>query len=239
MVLRPFKDPVGLTRFLKMMLILYAVGAGVSMISSWMEYALLEEVSRGVQISVTQVEANDDRQAAVGLLQTISIIVTAVVFLMWIYRANSNARALGAKGMEFTPGWAVGYFFVPIIFLWKPYQAVKEIYRVSAGPIEDNSNSQYALSMIGAGNWKMYPVPAIFKVWWTLWVVTNLLAQVYMRAAMSAEELSELQSLAGMDVFFSFLDILLCIAALVVVNKIFNLQVGKYRVLRSLGQTPI
>jgi len=32
-------------------------------------------------------------------------VITGIVFLCWIYRANHNARQLGAAGMRFSPGF--------------------------------------------------------------------------------------------------------------------------------------
>ena len=55
------------------------------------------------------------------------LLCSGLVFLCWLYRAACNARALGARGMQVSPAWAVGGFFVPIIHLFLPYQAVKEI----------------------------------------------------------------------------------------------------------------
>lgn len=56
------------------------------------------------------------------------LLCSGLVFLCWLYRAACNARALGARGMQVSPAWAVGGFFVPIIHLFLPYQAVKEIW---------------------------------------------------------------------------------------------------------------
>ena len=61
----------------------------------------------------------------------ILMIPGILLFCVWIRRANVNADALVASGMEFTPGWAVGWFFVPFANLYKPYQAMAEIYRAS------------------------------------------------------------------------------------------------------------
>ena len=56
------------------------------------------------------------------------LLCSGLVFLCWLYRAACNARALGAQGMQVSPAWAVSGFFVPIIHLFLPYQAVKEIW---------------------------------------------------------------------------------------------------------------
>ena len=62
-----------------------------------------------------------------GLGWTILMIPGMVLFFVWIRRANINADALVRSRMEFTPGWAVGWFFVPFANLFKPYQVMAEI----------------------------------------------------------------------------------------------------------------
>ena len=85
----------------------------------------------------------------------VAALATAVVVSRWIYRANSNARALGASEMAFSPGAAVGWYFVPIANLWKPYQGMREIWRASVSP----------------ARWKRQPVSALLPAWWLLAIV--------------------------------------------------------------------
>jgi heme/copper-type cytochrome/quinol oxidase subunit 2 len=66
---------------------------------------------------------------AVGLavIQIVIFIATVVVFLMWLYRAHENLTAFGVPKhqLEYSSGWAVGSFFVPIVSLIIPYRAVR------------------------------------------------------------------------------------------------------------------
>ena len=82
-------------------------------------------------------------------------LITAVLVLTWIHRANHNARQLGAADMRFTPGWAVGWYFVPIAWFWKPYQVMSEIWRASRHP----------------SYWRGQPVSALLPWWWALWIL--------------------------------------------------------------------
>ena len=67
----------------------------------------------------------------VGLVQMVLGIITGITFLRWIYRSNKNLRVLSDEAMTFTPGWSVGWYFVPFANLYKPYQVMKEIWTVS------------------------------------------------------------------------------------------------------------
>ena len=54
---------------------------------------------------------------------------------MWIYRVARTMRALGGRGTSRSrqAGRSAG-IFVPIANLWKPYQAMSEIWRASRNP---------------------------------------------------------------------------------------------------------
>jgi len=72
-----------------------------------------------------------------GLIAGASLAVSVaipVAFLMWIHRAYRNLPALGATRLDYTPAWAVGWFFVPFISMIRPYYVTAEIWRLS-GPL--------------------------------------------------------------------------------------------------------
>ena len=50
---------------------------------------------------------------------------------MWTHRAARNLPALGAQRLQYTPGWAVGWFFIPLANLVMPYFVGAEIWRES------------------------------------------------------------------------------------------------------------
>lgn len=136
-------------------------------------------------------------------------IATAVVFLRWIHRAHLNAIGLGATGKRFSPGWAVGWFFIPIANLWKPYQAMKELWQTSSKPEA----------------WESESVPALLGGWWVLWLLSNVLGQASARLAFregSGQELavaSEVLSLIS-----SLVDIPLSLVAMRIVKTIHAMQ---------------
>ena len=66
-------------------------------------------------------------QAAIVLVVTVFYIV----FLLWIYRISRNLHCIAGEDMTYSPGWAIGSFFVPLANLVIPFLAVKEIWHVS------------------------------------------------------------------------------------------------------------
>lgn len=64
--------------------------------------------------------------SGVGALESVNSLATVaalVIALIWQHRAASAARALGLPGRH-SPAWGVGSWFVPVIALWFPYQAL-------------------------------------------------------------------------------------------------------------------
>ena len=108
---------------------------------------------------------SDDTLTLLGLVN----IPTVVAFLMWMHRASRNLRALGAYGQRFSPGWAVGWWFIPIMFFFRPYQAMVEIWRGSASRVLGESDL----------DWKGRPVSLLLGWWWGLWIASNLLGLVW------------------------------------------------------------
>ena len=92
------------------------------------------------------------------LAKLLPLFVFFVYLLVWVHRAATRVRESGATGLSFSPGWAVGWFFVPVLGLWKPYCGLREIWKASARP----------------GDWQSMSVPRILPAWWWLWLLSNV-----------------------------------------------------------------
>lgn len=96
--------------------------------SSYAQYKLLERVAAREVVLDAEIQANDSRQLAVGGLHFLVFFVTAIIFMTWFHRAYANLEPLGNPSLTFTPGWAVGCWFVPILNLYRPLQIAQEIW---------------------------------------------------------------------------------------------------------------
>ena len=187
----------------------------VAAISSMLEVKLINDMTTGNFDNSTiedQANLNDLRQQLVGIIQFSLFIITGVVFLRWIYFSNSNSRSLGASGMQFTPGWTIGYYFVPFLNFYKPYRAMKEIWKTSKDP----------------KNWEMVKTPSLFPQWWTLWLISGFLGQVSFRLTWRAEELNELFVSSLVTLAYDLVEIPLALIAIKLVGSIFDMQNEKY-----------
>jgi hypothetical protein len=113
----------------------------------------------------------------VGLAYLAVLLACVVLFCVWLHRVNRNARALGAAGMEYTPGLAVAWFFVPLFNLFKPYYAVKEVYQASGPDVGAEGDGSGAPST----RWSDAPVPLQLRLWWLTWIGSNLLDSASLR----------------------------------------------------------
>jgi len=199
---RYLRDPHRLTSFLIIMLWVSLALDGISIVNDLSQMALLERPT----FTEAEAEANDQRQMVVGLAVLAVFIVTGITFLKWIYRASSNSRGFGASGLTITPGWSVGYYFIPFANLIKPYHAMKEISQVSENP----------------SNWQMSSGAPILRWWWALWITCGILGNISFR--MDASTIPELKNATAVALIYSALSIILTLVAISLVKGIIRNQ---------------
>jgi hypothetical protein len=209
-----FKDPGCLTRWTRWFLYAQIVIAVIALVSDWIEYQLLVDIKNGVyELTDAVVEADDARQGLVGNAMFCIFIVSGILILNWIYRANYNARQLGAEHMRFTPGWSIGWYFIPIACFWKPYQAMKEIWQASSHP----------------QMWASRPVSALLPCWWVFWIVTHIIDNVAFQLSKGADEIDEFMIANAMNQFSVVIGILLSLITIVMIGKIHAMQMSHAR----------
>jgi Domain of unknown function (DUF4328) len=123
-----------------------------------MELDLLQRQKRGEVISRSEAEANDNRGAAIDLAIGAVAIGTILAWCMWQHRSHANLRALGTADVKFTPGWAVGWWFIPFANVVQPFRAMNELWKASDPEA-------------GAVDWKGKPSTALLAIWWAAWLL--------------------------------------------------------------------
>lgn len=215
-----FRDPTKLTTWLKYFLYASIIIDAIALFSGLLQYQLLSDFKLGVYsseaLAISAAESNDKRQQIIGVFQFGIAITTIILFAMWIYRANFNARALGAQNMKFTPGWSVGYYFIPILWFWKPYQAMKEIWRASKAPT----------------SWESVARGAVLPWWWFFFLISAMVGNASFRTALRAKEIDELLTNTVITIASDVVSIPATIIALVLVRQIYEMQMShvQYRI---------
>ena len=201
-----FRDPTVLTKWTRVFL--YA-GIAVALVSAWEVVGELQmDGGTGSREAWTPV-------AFLWLLARAAIgLTTAILVLTWTHRANHNARQLGAADMRFTPGWAVGWYFIPIAWFWKPYQAMTEIWRASVSP----------------SDWSAAPVSSLLRWWWGLWIVPSWgLDGVDLVASFRLDEAGSETVEAATDLVGYMLDIPLAFVLVAIIAAVTRMQTAHHR----------
>lgn len=117
-------------------------------------------------------EANDARQAVAGMLFGLGVLASFVLLLVWVYRAYKNLHALRAPQIRFSPAGSVGWWFCPILNLWKPYQIMSD---VAMGSEANPGATRSGMTSLVTG-------------WWIAWILVGIFGMVsngYDKAAMA------------------------------------------------------
>jgi hypothetical protein len=108
-------------------------------------------------------------QGLFSVLELFALIAAAVFFLMWLYRCASNLPSLRSDSTEFTPGWTVGWWFIPFANLVKPFQAVRYVWSESDANVEVQHGF---LSSVQSA------APGFLVAWWALWILANIASNI-------------------------------------------------------------
>jgi hypothetical protein len=99
------------------------------------------------RISLDAWKASEQRVAVIAVIEIVLYLPTGIVFLYWLHRSYRNLRELHAGELRFTPGWAVGYWFVPVLNLWRPKQVLDDLWRGTAEPIAAGTSKSALIAL--------------------------------------------------------------------------------------------
>lgn len=94
----------------------------------------------------------------VSLISSVAMLATMLIVAGWIHRAHANLQLADLPGLEFTPNWALGWYLVPIACLFKPFQAMQELYRNSVPHTDGDTGSTNNTIVL----------------WWTGWIAGSV-----------------------------------------------------------------
>jgi hypothetical protein len=192
-------------------------------------YKVMEETT---QVTREQLLANDAREALVRVVVLVSFIATAIGFLIWVYRAYKNLRPLGANP-DTTPGWAVGYFFVPILNLFRPFQVFQEMWRESDPETVTASGIRPMHAFIEDSSKSLLVI-----FWWGLWLLANIASWIALSWNRNAQILNDYIIASWINMASDLLTVIAAIACIIVIKKITDRQDEKNKRLAELATPP-
>jgi len=197
-----FRDPNGRGRAAIIAVLVWLAADFAYAISSGLTIAALNSPGSG--------PAPETADAVAGITSVVMLVtmLTSVVFVSrWIMRVNANAHSL-SDSMTITPGWNVGWFFVPVATLWKPFQGLRETWQASVSPHDPASVA----------------VPAVLRWWWGLWLATSIIGNISFRLSLNANDVGTLIAAHWLDVASFFIDIPLSVALIMMIRRFNELQ---------------
>ena len=192
-----YKDPTGITR--------------LAIIAVWTHLAAIVGLTASMwYLYSTEAFIDPETLMALGtgqLVLSVLIFAAMIVVGIWIYRVSANAHTLSDE-MTISPGWAVGWYFVPIANLFKPFQAMKEVW----------------LASHFRGNWHGEPTPGLLGWWWALWIVTNILSSISFRIGVEQPEVLAPGPVVALDGLGTLLTVPLCLILIRMMQQLSHAQ---------------
>lgn len=154
-----------------------------------------------------------------GYLTPVSSLLFAIFwisFLIWLYRSTANLKAKGFEGLRISPGWAVGWWFVPVAFFWKPYQALSQLDRASHF----------------TQKWQTASASGLVKFIWFIYILSLLLTFffIYINLIIAPEKeyfASSITPFRGLYAFLMLLDALFVLLLITFIKRISEAQTAE------------
>ncbi|WP_405736206.1 DUF4328 domain-containing protein [Streptomyces sp. NBC_01537] len=175
-------------------------------------YSLMGRIMSDGAGAVTQ--ADRDRGDALygvsALLQILTLLATAVVFIVWFHRTRVNAEVFAPHAFTKGRGWAIGSWFVPIGNLFLPRRIAREIWDASTQAAPD-------------GSWRQAS-QAPLNLWWSLWIASTVLGRIAGNVYDTAEEADAIQQASAVMSASDLLDVASAVFAILFVRKLSGMQ---------------
>jgi hypothetical protein len=163
--------------------------------------------------------AHDEMSMPIYLFYILVYVVAGTLFLVWVNRSNKNLHAIGMTDMQFSPGWAVGWWFVPFINLVRGHTIVKELWEGSDSPSLQVSDAKKA--------------PQLLDFWWGAWLISGLLARISGRMVNGdSPSLDDFQNSAYLGIAGSLVSLVAGYLVIRIVSAISEAQSNKRRQIR-------
>jgi len=218
-IMRGYRDP-GMIAFITIFFIVLAfILNAVSIPGNLAERNVLLKIQSGAYETEEEMTAalntSDTIRGLIGAVFAIVYLSAGISFLIWTYRTVKNAHCLTYRPLRYGPGWAIGYYFIPILNLFRPFQALSDAHRVSKNP----------------GDWAAASGSYLLGWWWTSFIVSNIAGQTNFRLSMATLRATEeglIDALLVSNAFDTFVNLtvnpLNNILALWVVWKLYRSQ---------------
>ncbi|GAA0374117.1 DUF4328 domain-containing protein [Streptomyces blastmyceticus] len=205
---RPARLPTrGWATAVTALLALTAVADLFAVYADYNVYSLMGDV---LSVSDDDLSRADVLYASAGLGQMVSMLATAVVFIIWFHLARINAEYFAQDICTMGRGWAVGAWFVPVANLWLPYRVAREVWQASAQSTPD-------------GSWRKVSHAPV-KAWWFLLVGSLAVDKIGSTFYKHADSANALRQASAVVMVSDLLSVAAAAFAILFVRKLTAMQ---------------
>ena len=211
-----FTDPAKPAKSLVVLLKIAVILSLAAVLSTLNELNILHQLKNksfsSEEAIVAAANRSDLIEIAVGSVQIIVSGIILIVFLRWMYRAAANNQAWKIENITQKPHWGWLNFIIPVWSLFKPYEFFREIWNAVEFKKDEPEN------------WKTLPGPGCLKIFWAMFLISNLLGRATFRLGMKAESFESLINLDWLCLTNEMVDMVQNLALIVLVSGIMERQ---------------
>ena len=165
----------GLSIVVRTLLALWVPLGIVALFANSAQRSLLQRVADSpASVRWSEVVADQHRMHTLNWVFVGMLVVTTICFVTWFAVAYTNLDPLGVAH-RWTLGWAIGGWFVPILFWWRPKQVTNDLWRsVDASKGDDGMGARPPSILVGC--------------WWTAWVASMVVGILAGRGGATPED---------------------------------------------------
>lgn len=215
-----FKPTHGLTAWLTGLL---GLSIGLTLMSFlidgiWTTYLIYDQAHKVapnfIYMLSEHAETMDEMQRVLTAAIAVVAIVYIIMFCVWLYRSAANNRALGASGLKYSPGWTVGWFFIPFANLVMPYRTVREVWLASQDPADRADRGAAPLVL----------------AWWGTYILASATTRIAasMLKHMNADDTSEVFHQLFVDMTGLVLGMVAAFLSLAIIGRVTHAQLVRH-----------
>lgn len=197
------------------------VGLGfLQLIANKFLYSGIERYENGDFSAIESIQSYSFFVIGIAVLFFLSFILAAIAVPVWFYRAHDNLKIL-KKRLNFTSGWAAGWFFIPIANLVYPAKVMKEIHNGTKVAFDTKNRKLSLMSMSG-----------MVVLWWVSYIISGIFSQISSKMV-DEDKIGASGNNYSLALIFLFVSLLLTLISAVALIKLVNEITHKQEELRK------
>ena len=194
--------------WLQRLLALYVALLGIEIVAALVVIAALAG-TEGTELSSGHLQAAGFSlitMAYSGYAEIGAFVLIAVLFLRLLYKAVQHARVFATPYSYASAGWAVGYWFIPIVNLYRPFEAVKALFKACAAE--------------AGGEGKPAAGEQLLSAWWAMFLISNAAGWALARSDIDLNSTAGVTSYAEYSIGCNLLSVIATLLFWLVIKRL-------------------